>query len=270
MTMFNSFKRIIAVLLCLTLVMAVWGCATHQNSALQKQMDDSLFEEAEGYSQEYYTLNEETGYLDLTEADKKIVTQSEYTDANSDFFDTFSTDELKTINSFYSLCATMGRLELKDLTKLTGDSSEFAIKHVSGLKDGEKGKYVYAICDIAPFGEVVIYAFNDGGQHNYVWAYCADYDMATFEDVNNIKLLSNSYKDDLQYLCAMDLTHTTYSNSMIFTAEGRTAVLRYYSGFLDDKSDTSYNICYSKALQTFNMLEHLSDKDMPETVLGQK
>ena len=258
---------IAALAVCLSMFLS--GC-TPQNSALQKQMDDSLFEEAEGYSQEYYTLNEETGYLDLTEADKKIVTQSEYTDANSGSLKQFSQAETESINSFYSLCDAMGRLELKELTELTGGGSEFAIKHVSDIKDGEKGKYVYAICDIAPFGEVVIYAFNDGGQGNYVWAYCADYDMATFEDVNNIKLLSNSYKDDLQYLCAMDLTHATHSNSMIFTADGRTATLRYYSGFLDDKSDTSYNICYSKALQTFNMLEHLSEEDMPETVLGQK
>ena len=257
---------IITLAVCLLLLLS--SCSAQHNSSLQKQMDDSLFEEAEGYSQEYYTLNEETGYLGLTEADKKIVTQSEYTDANSGSLKQFSQAETESINSFYSLCDTMRRLELKELTELTGGGSEFAIKHVSDVKDGEKGKYVYAICDIAPFGEVVIYAFNDGGEGNYVWAYCADYDMATFEDVNNIKLLSNSYKDDLQYLCAMDLTHTTYSNSMIFTADGRTATLRYYSGFLDDKSDTSYNICYSKALQTFNMLEHLSEEDMPKVVLN--
>ena len=134
---------IITLAVCLSLLLS--SCSAQHNSSLQKQMDDSLFEAAEGYSLEYYKLNEETGYLDLTEADKKIVTQSEYTDANSGSLKQFSQTETESINSFYSLYDAMRRLELKELTELTGGGSEFAIKHVSDVKDGEKGKYVYAI-----------------------------------------------------------------------------------------------------------------------------
>lgn len=262
-------KRILIIFCSLVyLLIFLSGCDESSFNDSNNRNSAVSYEKTESYTREYYSFDEESGRLILTDADKSIIANSKYTKMTGYEFECLTQEEINAVRDFHYCLDLMGKLDLFEIRELKADSEAFEIEKISDVKDVGTVKYVYAICNIEPFGKVIIYALNNGDfAGNYVWACCEDYKMATCEDINGIELLSNTYKNDLQYLCAAPLSSDLFTTTYIFVDDGRTALLNYHIGLLDEQSDEGYNICYSKSLLEFCMKDYILKEDMPETLL---